>query len=313
MSARDARPRLAFLAGPPRSGTTWLQRMLGGHPDLATAQESHLFNHFLGGSLAAWDHLLAFGDGRGGIGPAAYRTEEEFLALLAEQVHGVLGGAPDYHTAKVFLDKTPDHVRHLRDIQRVVPDARIVLMTRRPADVIESMLDASGSWGREWAPGSTVRAVRLFRHFAKRGERDLRRCDPASICLVEYERLRERPAAVLADVLDFLDLAHDPALVATLRDAPSVLRRHGEFARRNGHDVEEPEGFARTHKGRLNALQRMLVRVALGERAIDTDGLALVRADGTSASGGVSPAASRTAPSLVTPIAPPIELRDRAA
>jgi len=38
---------IAFIAGSGRSGTTWLQLMLGSHPAVATAQESQLFNNYL--------------------------------------------------------------------------------------------------------------------------------------------------------------------------------------------------------------------------------------------------------------------------
>ena len=39
--ATSAEPRLVFLVGLPRSGTTWLQKLLGNHPQIGTAQESH--------------------------------------------------------------------------------------------------------------------------------------------------------------------------------------------------------------------------------------------------------------------------------
>ena len=45
------RPRdedLLFIVGSPRSGTTWLQLLLAGHPEVATRGETHLFEHFVG-------------------------------------------------------------------------------------------------------------------------------------------------------------------------------------------------------------------------------------------------------------------------
>src|SRR5579859_5410783 len=36
-----------FLVGCPRSGTTWLQIVLGSHPAIATVRETHLFDRYL--------------------------------------------------------------------------------------------------------------------------------------------------------------------------------------------------------------------------------------------------------------------------
>lgn len=268
MNGADARPRLAFLVGLPRSGTTWLQRLLGAHPAIGTAQESHLFNHFLGTQIRAWDHLVAFEDGRGGIGPPAYRTEAEFLAALAREVRETLSKAEEYGRNALFLEKTPDHVRHLLDIQRVLPEARIVLVSRRPADVIESMLSAGAGWGRAWAPGSIWRAIRLYRHFGRKAAEDLARADRSRLLVVRYEALKADPAAALVPILRFLDLDASPETVAAMIERPCELRLYGEFAARGADRVVEPEGFARASKGRLGPVQRLLVRLCLGDDAL---------------------------------------------
>jgi hypothetical protein len=263
-----ARPQLVFLVGPPRSGTTWLQKLLGSHPDIGTAQESHLFNHFLGSMLKSWDHLLHFKDGRGGIGVPAYQTEAAFISMLNEQVHQVLSGADEYRKGSVFLEKTPDHIRHMKDILRVVPDARIILMVRRPADVIESMLSAGEGWGKQWAPGSIFQAIRLFRYFSKQAESDLRDLDTTRVFCVEYERLRESTADVLQAILGFLELPCDSAALENLLNEEFTLRRYGEFAKLGGHIVQEPEGFARSRKGNLSWWERLLVRLTLGNKTL---------------------------------------------
>ncbi len=278
-----ARPQLVFLLGMPRSGTTWLQRLLGAHPDIGTAQESHLFNHFLGSQLQAWDHLLGFEDGRGGIGLPAYQREAEFLDMLHRQVREVLAKAPEYGKGRYFLEKTPDHVRHLLDIQRVVPDARIVLILRRPADVVESMLSAGAGWGRHWAPGSILRAVRLYRYFSGKAAADLALADPRRLHVVHYEELKRSPAWVLEALLGFLELDADPATLERMIASPAELRCYGEFAKRDGGDVEEPEGFRRASKGRLSLLQRALVRATLGDDALGVDEKGLLAKKGARA------------------------------
>lgn len=261
----SARPQLTFMVGLPRSGTTWLQRMLGGHPEIGTAQESHLFNHFLGSQIAAWDHLLTFEDGRGGIGVPAYQTEDTFLETLRCQVHNTLAEANEYHTCKVFIEKTPDHIRHLLDIQRVLPDARFIIVTRRPADIIESMMSAGAGWGSEWAPTSILRAIRLYRFYSRKGFSDFQQADQNRIHVVSYEDLKANTRTTMTTTLSFLGLNTNPKIVSALLAENTPLHLYGEFARRQGSsNVKEPEGFIRAKKGTLNVLQRILVHIFIG-------------------------------------------------
>ncbi|MBI3001835.1 MAG: sulfotransferase, partial [Deltaproteobacteria bacterium] len=37
-----------LIVGCPRSGTTWLQRLLASHPKIITGQESHVFDNYVG-------------------------------------------------------------------------------------------------------------------------------------------------------------------------------------------------------------------------------------------------------------------------
>lgn len=261
-----ANPHLVFMVGLPRSGTTWLQKLLGNHPDIGTAQESHLFNHFLGSQINAWDHMVDFEDGRGGIGVPAYQEEPEFLDMLHRQVREVLSKCDEYGKGSVFVEKTPDHIRHILDIQRVVPEARIILMMREPADIIESMLSAGSGWGRHWAPGSIVSAIRLCYYFSRKASADYEIADQSKIHVVRYEDLREDSAGVLKGLLQFMNVDSGDESIMHMQNSKFELHRYGEFARIAGSTlVEEPEGFARKKKGKLNYFQRLIIKATIGK------------------------------------------------
>ena len=263
-----ANPELVFLVGLPRSGTTWLQKLLGNHPDIGTAQESHLFNHFLGSQISAWDHMIAFEDGRGGIGVPAYQQQNEFFDMLHRQVREVLSKCDEYEKGSVFVEKTPDHIRHILDIQRVLPEARIVLMMREPADIIESMLSAGSGWGRHWAPGSIVSAIRLCYYFSRKANADYQLADKSKIHVMRYEDLREDSAGVLKSLLQFLKVDPSDESIRQMQNSKFELHRYGEFARIAGSTlVEEPEGFARKKKGKLNFFQRLIIKTTIGKES----------------------------------------------
>ncbi len=263
MHRTGQKPQLMFLVGPPRSGTTWLQSLLGNHPDIGTAQESHLFNHFLGPMVDSWDHMLSFKDGRGGIGLPAYQTELEVLSMLEDMVHSVLSRSDEYHSHPMFLEKTPDHIRNMDDISRILPDAKIIYMIRSPADVIESMLSASESWGSDWAPGNIIKAIRQYSYFVSKGTRDYALANPDKVLLIRYEDLKSDTETVLKKVLDFVGMDSSEAARQKMLTTDFELKKYGEFAIKSGNRVVEPEGFARAKKGRLGLIQKLLVKMTL--------------------------------------------------
>lgn len=257
-------PELVFLVGPPRSGTTWLQTMLGNHPVIGTSQESHLFNHFLTHMIRSWDHLKGFDDGRGGIGLPAYQTEAQFIQMMRDIVFEVLGNADEFHENPVFLEKTPDHILNMQEILRVLPGAKFIYMIRRPEDTIESMLCASQSWGRDWAPDNILKAISTYRYFAKKGTTDLQNINASQVVKVKYEDLVADTSKELTRILDFLGLDASDRTVSHMINAKSALKKYGDSASKSGNQVVEPAGFARAVKGRLNWVQKLLVRLFLG-------------------------------------------------
>src|SRR5579872_7450610 len=79
----DTGANLLFVVGCPRSGTTWVQRLLATHPCIRTGQESDLFDLYVGPQLRTWQQeLTADSSGRGAVGLGCYFTDDEFRRTL---------------------------------------------------------------------------------------------------------------------------------------------------------------------------------------------------------------------------------------
>lgn len=117
----QAGPRMAFLGGHPRSGTTLLEQILGSHPELAAFDESGAFHQHVALPLEL-PHPAA--------GPASELRARYLKALLHEA-----GGAT---AARVLLDKNPSATPSLPAWLRVFPHLKAVIALRDPRDVVIS-------------------------------------------------------------------------------------------------------------------------------------------------------------------------------
>src|SRR5919197_3322932 len=119
---------LVCVVGCPRSGTTWLQRLLAGHPRVRTGQESDVFDIYVGPQLRAWRRELdPVSSGRGGVGLACYFDDAAFTSLLrryaGDLLQPMLGGLA---SDQVFLEKTPSHALYIPEILELFPKTRFV-------------------------------------------------------------------------------------------------------------------------------------------------------------------------------------------
>jgi Sulfotransferase family len=194
---------LAFVASQPRSGSTLLQRLLAGHPDVATASEPWIMLPlFYARRPEGWN--ADFG------APLCHRAIGEFLK-------GLPGGEDEFRAAvgkaalelyasaargrRLFIDKTPRYSLVLGELGATFPEARFVFLYRNPMAVLASVIETWASPDlfalRNYeidlvpAPGLLLAAERSL------GARAIR---------VQYEALVTDPAAQLRRVCAFLGL-----------------------------------------------------------------------------------------------------------
>lgn len=249
--------RSVFLIGAPRSGTTWLQRMLGAHNQIATSQETDLFAGYIAPWVARWDRQVDLASVARNRGMPSVLTAAEFNELLQHAVQRVYGKVASLKPgAAVVLDKSPESSSHVPLIDRLLPDARFLHILRDGRDVAASMVAASRGWGSHWAPGSTGGAAYRWQRYVTA----IRSASlpPHRYLEVRYEDLLERGPEVLQRCLAFCGVQSSSTLSSSLYDAfrlrggsegagtaPDPLLWSGQVMA--GADVPptEPPGFLR--------------------------------------------------------------------
>ena len=140
-----------FLFSLPRSGSTWVQRILNGHPEIDTVAEPWILLPFAdpllekGSETIANSYVLrqavrefceALPEGRA----TYFREVGDMARRLYEQVSG---GDKRY-----FLDKTPRYHLIQEEIFQMFPDAKFIYLWRNPLANASSIVEG---WGHgEW-------------------------------------------------------------------------------------------------------------------------------------------------------------------
>jgi len=184
----DLRPVPIFIVGMFRSGSTLLEQILAGHPQISAGGELTLIPRIV---RAAQPYPMSVAQASGA------QLDQLAEAYCAETRKAF----PD---ARFVTDKRPDNFEHVGLIKRMFPGAKVIYTRRHPLDVCLSThflhLDASIAWAA--TPESTahqiVQCEKLMKHWC--------RIYPDDILTLDYEGLLASPETEVRRALSFLDL-----------------------------------------------------------------------------------------------------------
>ena len=193
--------RHVFLVGFPRSGTTLLEQVLAGHPDVVALEEAPTLAEAHAEFMDSAEGLERLS--RLGAAEAA-RWRELYWAEVRR--HGV------EPAGRVFLDKAPAGTEDLPLVAKLFPQARILFAVRDPRDVVLSCLRSNfqlnamtyaftdlGQAAACYAAGMAMADV--YRSRLRLAWFDIR-----------HEALVEDFDATLGEICGFLGLSPDPAM-----------------------------------------------------------------------------------------------------
>lgn len=152
MNATYLGENLIFIISQPRSGSTLLQRILFGHPDVQTSAETWLMLHPAyslrhRGIIAEYGAHFAY-QGVEEFLENYTRGREVYLDAIREWARVIYQDAIDKHQKRWFLDKTPRYFFIIPELYELFPRARFVFLLRNPMAVLASELSTyvKGDW-----------------------------------------------------------------------------------------------------------------------------------------------------------------------
>jgi len=204
---------LIFLISQPRSGSTLLQLMLSGSPEIATTAEPWIALHPIFalhdgaidptyGANIAKTALLEFLK-ESGVGIEFYHKQISSLLLA------LYNQAINHQGKRYFLDKTPRYYNIIDDLYELFPQAKFVILFRNPLAVLNSVLN---TWVKDDYSllannfdDLMIAPHKLVKFSTKHQEISIK---------VQYEDLVTTPEAVIKEVCQFLGIEYSENMIA---------------------------------------------------------------------------------------------------
>ncbi len=297
--------RVVFIVSQPRAGSTLLQTMLAGHPQVLAPGETWLMLplvHALGGSRRSVETLydgeladeavdvFARENLEGG-----FRTVQREIGESARRIYDA---ACRRHGATVLIDKTPRYYWIIEDLLSLIPDCRVIVLLRNPLSVLGSIIT---TWTRPSRPGflSEYRAD-LLEAPARLAAATMMMNEPR-LCTVSYSELVTETESVLDRLQRFMLLSP----VEGLGNYGSAKRReYGDPVGIHHHTTASKQSMSKWLQLAASSASHWRImddyRLALGQRLLGQLGYDYEELGAQLAA--VRPRGSRLAPSLVSQI-----------
>ena len=214
-------PKMFFVVGCQKSGTTWVQRLLDDHPAICCNGETYLAPALLRQALGTYN-------ARQKAGPEGCFQDTDLAALARHCVQRLYERWTDGHAVEALGENTPEHALCLPDLQHLFPAMKVIHIIRDGRDVAVSgwhhNLRKKGDAFRQKFPDLPAYITYLLQgHWAPyiTAARQFSAARPDRYLEVRYEAMHQDGETRVKQLLTFLGVAADDAAVGTFLEAGS--------------------------------------------------------------------------------------------
>ncbi|MDJ1174986.1 sulfotransferase family protein [Roseofilum capinflatum] len=221
-----------FLVGCPRSGTTFLQSAIAAHPTIHSFPETQFFKHLTPHNpLKAQLGLVA----RSKIRPKLISFFQEinrpdlistipqipYKPIYINYFINLLQSLTHEQGKDRFLEKTPEHLYYIPEIEPYVPGVKFIHLFRNGTDVVASLYEVThrypqrwwGVWTLDYCIDRWLEMVALSQTYL----------DQPHHCAVRYETLLQNFSECLQRICQFLNIEYSEAMIDNYHHSSKFL------------------------------------------------------------------------------------------
>lgn len=203
---------IIFLLSLPRSGSTLLQRVLSQHDDIKTESEPWLMLHPLyalkeDGHTAEYNETWAYGALKNFLASMPDGEDVYYEGLRRMLVH-LYDGMLRNTSEQYFLDKTPRYYEVIREIHKIFPSAKFVILIRNPIAVLNSRIELLGN--------NKLKGLQLYKRDLLAGPNKILDAIDflgESCHVIRYENLVENPESEVNALCNYLGIDYKADLL----------------------------------------------------------------------------------------------------
>lgn len=221
-----------FIGSVAKSGSTWVQHILNGHPEISCHGESHfpvllLFLNQLANSYNKHVHVAnqkILQENR-----ISRLNPDDLRYLLTASIALILGKMPDASHFKCIGEKTPENLRIMEEIALMIPNAKFINIIRDGRDAtVSGWIQENRKYPdknlllEDYVKGNAeiwAAAIRFARELGKKY--------PERYHEVRYEDLKSEPDTAIKRLVQFLNVDYSEKSVA-------LCRQNGSFEKLSG-------------------------------------------------------------------------------
>jgi hypothetical protein len=231
---------LVFIVACPRSGTTLLQSLLASHSEIISFPETKFFEKafprkepsrkFLGlVSRQLYPQLQSFFINdlkRPDI--AKQLPKDGSHSWYTTFFFNLLSEIAQEQGKKIVLEKTPEHINHLKTIDECLPQAKVIHVVRNGPDVVASLYALAHSTPSIWNEFQDLE-VCLERWINKTKRSFMKTRNKANHVLVRYEHLTQDPQQEIQKLCNFLNINFEHTMLENYGVVSHSLCREHEY------------------------------------------------------------------------------------
>lgn len=270
-----------FLVGCPRSGTTLLQSLIVAHSEVASFPESKFFQKIVipqsiyeRFNLAPLSARKVFNSFLEDINSPELKKLLPLKAIFIPQYINSFIQALDLVTLqqqkKYWLEKTPEHLRRINAIEKLVPGSKFIHIVRNGVDVVASLYEMTQKYPQIWGePRELERYVNRWAIDVLISSSHLHK--PNHI-VVRYERLLADPTTVLKEICQFMEITCETSMLQNrLNVSSNLIRKREHWKQLVNQNLQQPN-FKKFYRV-FDPTQQKYILNKIEETNLDLDNL----------------------------------------